>query len=44
MRNEDPRLVWTSLTSWDPLRNPVLLTQGAPDFPGSSRLGIEPKT
>ncbi len=28
-----------------PVRNPVLyLTQGAPVFPGSSRLGIEPKT
>ena len=25
-----------------PVRNPV--TQGAPVFPGSSRLGIEPKT
>jgi len=45
MREDEPRPVWMSLpiTRWD-REEPGTLTQGAPVFPGSSRLGIEPKT
>ena len=45
MRDDEPRPVWMSLpiTRWD-REEPGTLTQGAPVFPGSSRLGIEPKT
>ncbi len=35
-------LVWSSRTGTR--EEPGTLTQGAPVFPGSSRLGIEPKT
>ena len=45
MRDDDPRPVWISLSSRTGTREePGTLTQGAPVFPGSSRLGIEPKT
>jgi len=37
--------VWTSLPiTLGHVEEPCTLTQGAPVFPGSSRLGIEPKT
>jgi len=39
MRDDEPRPVWIGT-----LEEPGTLTQGAPVFPGSSRLGIEPKT
>ena len=41
MRDDEPRPVWMSLpiTRWD-REEPGTLTQGAPVFPGSSRLGI----
>jgi len=38
MRHDEPRLVCGNR------EEPGTLTQGAPVFPGSSRLGIEPKT
>ena len=47
MRYDEPRLVWSSQlsrTSDGTREEPGTLTQGAPVFPGSSRLGIEPKT
>ncbi len=47
MRYDEPRLVWTRLTTTGTREEPGTLTQGAPVFPGpgsSSRLGIEPKT
>ena len=47
MRYDEPRLVWTRLTTTGTHEEPGTLTQGAPVFPGpgsSSRLGIEPKT
>jgi hypothetical protein len=46
MRDDEPRPVWMSLliTHYGTLEEPGTLTQGAPVFPGSSRLGIEPKT
>ncbi len=40
MIDDEPRPVWMSGTR----EEPGTLTQGAPVFPGSSRLGIEPKT
>ena len=45
MRDDEPRPVWMSLHITHGTREePGTLTQGAPVFPGSSRLGIEPKT
>ena len=45
MRDDEPRLVWTSLpiTHWD-LWGTRYFNTGCACFPGSSRLGIEPKT
>jgi hypothetical protein len=37
-------LVCPSRWTLGPVEEPCTLTQGAPVFPGSSRLGIEPKT
>ena len=46
MRDDGPRPVWISalITHFGTREEPGTLTQGAPVFPGSSRLGIEPKT
>ncbi len=42
MRDDEPRPVWMSLLITGTREEPGTLTQGAPVFPGSSRLGIEP--
>jgi hypothetical protein len=39
MRYDEPRRVWTSLATGRP-EEPGTSTQGAPVFPGSSRLGL----
>jgi hypothetical protein len=45
MRDDKPRHVWMSpLITHGTREEPGTLTQGALVFPGSSRLGIEPKT
>ena len=37
-------ILFKVVTAVGPVEDPGTLTQGAPVFPGSSRLGIEPKT
>ena len=44
MRDDEPRPLLISLLITGTREEPGTLTQGAPVFPGSSRLGIEPRT
>ena len=44
MRDDEPRPLLISLPITGTREEPGTLTQGAPVFPGSSRLGIEPRT